>query len=221
MPSTRPAAAGADKPGEYGDTSVFGWQIMALKSARMAGLTVSTSVLENAQKWLQMVASGPYGGRYSYQPSREATPTMTAVGMLCRQYMGLDPADPGMLEGKSYLLQNPPGAALMRDCYYWYYATLTMHNFADADWDTWNRKMRRLLIESQEKEGCAAGSWDPERPTIDAWCGRGGRLTVTSFNTLTLEVYYRYLPLFKTNAAQRDAGAGMGFVKPAEPKTEN
>jgi hypothetical protein len=126
-----------------------------------------------------------------------------------------------MLEGKNYLLQNPPGTGLMRDCYYWYYATLTMHNFADADWDAWNRKMRRLLIESQEKEGCAAGSWDPERPTIDAWCGRGGRLTMTSFNTLTLEVYYRYLPLFKTNAAQRDGGTGMGFVKPAEPKAEN
>ena len=40
-----------------------------------------------------------------------------------------------------------------------------MHNFADADWDAWNRKMRRALIETQVKEGCATGSWDPEKPT--------------------------------------------------------
>ena len=213
---------------EYSDTSVFGWQIMALKSAQLAGIPVSTAVLANAQKWLRIVATGPYSGLYCYQPSREATPTMTAVGMLCRQYTGLNPKDQGMLEGKSYLMQNQPGTSLMRDCYYWYYATLVMHNFLDADWDAWNRNMRRVLIESQEREGCASGSWDPDRPTIDAWGGQGGRLMMTAFNTLTLEVYYRYLPLFQTELLGLDPAVNMGFVKPAEkapekpaePKTE-
>jgi hypothetical protein len=202
------------------DTSVFGWQIMALKSAQLAGIPVSTSVLANAEKWLRAVATGPYSGLYCYQPSREATPTMTAVGTLCRQYMGLGPKEQGMLEAKNYLMQNPPGSSLMRDCYYWYYATLVMHNFLDADWDAWNRKMRRVLIESQEREGCASGSWDPDRPTIDAWGGQGGRLMMTSFNTLTLEVYYRYLPLFKTELLGLDPPTKMGFVKPAEKPAE-
>ncbi len=208
-------------PGSYGDTSVFGWQVMALKSAQMAGLPISTSALDKAQKWLQIVATGPYSGLYRYQPSREATPTMTAVGMLCRQYMGVGPKDPGMLEGKSYLLQNMPDTGPLRDCYYWYYATLVMHNFLDADWDTWNRKMRRVLIDSQahENEGCAEGSWDPDRPTIDAWGGQGGRLMMTSFNTLTLEVYYRYLPLFNTDLSPLEAAA-KADDGPVESKTE-
>jgi hypothetical protein len=48
------------------------------------------------------------------------------------------------------------------------------------------------LIESQVKEGCAAGSWDPDE---DRWGASGGRLMVTSLSALTLEIYYRYLPL--------------------------
>ncbi len=81
-----------------------------------------------------------------------------------------------------------------RNCYYWYYATQVMHHLQNSDWDTWNRQMRRVLIGSQIASGCAAGSWDPTgHPHAD----KGGRLMVTSFNTLTLEVYYRYLPLYK------------------------
>ena len=100
------------------------------------------------------------------------------------------------------------------------FCALVMHNFLDADWDAWNRKMRRVLIESQEREGCASGSWDPDRPTVDAWGGQGGRLMMTSFNTLTLEVYYRYLPLFQTEMLGLGRGADMGFVKPAEKPAE-
>jgi hypothetical protein len=188
-------------PGTPGDTSVTGWQIMALKSAQLAGLPVSSMVLDNAQKWLHSVAKGERMGLFSYQPYREVTPTMTAVGMLCTQYLGIDRNAPSMLEGKAYLLANLPDDKVLRNTYYWYYATLTMHNFAGADWDTWNRKMRRVLIESQDKEGCATGSWDPQEPTVDIWGEQGGRLMTTSFNALTLEVYYRYLPIFRTDSA--------------------
>ena len=41
-------------PGESGDTSVFGWQIMALKSAVLAGLPVESLVFDNGQKWLPL-----------------------------------------------------------------------------------------------------------------------------------------------------------------------
>ncbi len=137
---------------------------------------------------------------YSYQPYQQVTPTLTAVGMLCRQYMGIDPKDPGLLEGKRCLLENLPDNQLARNTYYWYYATQAMHNFADHDWDTWNHKMHRVLIETQVKEGCATGSWDPDRPTADVWGASGGRLMTTSFSALTLEIYYRYLPLFQTDS---------------------
>ena len=113
---------------------------------------------------------------------------------------GMDANDPSMLEGKQYLLENLPDDNLQRDVYYWYYATLVMHNFIDSDWDKWNRPMRKILIRTQCKDGCAEGSWDPERPTLDRWA-QGGRVFETALSTLTLEVYYRYLPLFRVKQA--------------------
>jgi len=193
-------------PGDPGDTSVLGWQVMALKSAQLAGIGVDTNCLESSRKWLNSVAKGEHGGLFSYIPYKEVTPTMTSVGLLCFQYLGDDRDDPRMIEGRQYLLQNLPDNGSMRNSYYWYYGTLVMHNFLGPQWDAWNRQMRRVLIESQEREGCATGSWDPENPTTDTWGPQGGRLLTTCFATLTLEVYYRYLPLFQFSSPQQRQG---------------
>ena len=137
-----------------------------LKKRQLAGIAVNSFVFDNAKKWFHSVAKGEHMGLYSYQPYDEVTPTRTAIGMLCTQYLGIDPKDPAMLEGKQYLLENLPDEQIMRNSYYWYYATLAMHNFGGPEWDAWNRKMRRVLIQSQEKQGCATGSWDPLEPTL-------------------------------------------------------
>jgi hypothetical protein len=84
-----------------------------------------------------------------------------------------------------------------------------MHNMADKDWDAWNRKMRKILVASQAREGCATGSWDPDKPSRDAWGPQGGRIMMTSLACLTLEVYYRYLPLYKLDKPEE--------IKPAGP----
>ena len=55
-----------------------------------------------------------------------------------------------------------------------------MHNVPGYEWDTWNRKMRKLLIDTQDKKGCAEGSWDPVLPAKDAWGDAGGRIMMTS-----------------------------------------
>jgi hypothetical protein len=207
-------------PGEDGDTSVVGWQVMALKSAQMAGLSVNPRAFEGAKQYLKSCSKGNYGGQFSYQPDRAATPAMTAVGLLCYQYMGSKPADPMLVEGQRYMMANmPEKMENPRDLYYWYYATQVMHNMMGPDWDTWNRKMRKTLIETQSKEGCAMGSWDPNSPTGMTWSGPGGRLMATSLSALTLEVYYRYLPLFKLDAelAAKPAAAPAAAPPPAAP----
>ncbi len=187
-----------------GDTSVLGWQVMALKSAQMAGLGVNSVTLENPRKWLASVATGRNQGLFRYQPYRAEDRSMTAVGQLCLQYMGSAPDDPQLLEGKHYLMGNLPDTG-NRDIYYWYYATLVLHNYLDADWDKWMRAMRRVLVNTQASDGCGTGSWDPELPTMDAWGNAGGRLYMTSLSVLTLEVYYRYLPLFGGNRSLLDS----------------
>ena len=63
-------------------------------------------------------------------------------------------------------------------------------------WDFWNKGttgkngMRDILIERQEKDG----SWNPQG---DGHAGAGGRIMQTSLSLLTLEVYYRHLPLYQ------------------------
>jgi hypothetical protein len=201
-----------------GDTSVFGWQFMALKSGKMAGLLTSSmdNCFELGKKWLDSVGKGASKGLFSYQPPRESSDTMTAVGLLCTQYLGAHYSDPRILEGTKFLMANMPNAANGK-VYYWYYATQVMHNQPGPDWDKWNRQMRTVLIKSQCGDaGCANGSWDPMKG-MPEWAAQGGRLMMTSLAALTLEVYYRYLPLYKEMGGGGNVLADLDVLTAASP----
>jgi hypothetical protein len=209
------------KPGDPGDTSVVGWQLMALKSGQMAKLQVNQATLDGVQnKWLPSVGKGDYAGIYRYQPEREGfLPSMTAVGLLCKEYLGCAKADPGLNEGIDYLMKHMPDADKARNIYYWYYATQTIHHVLGDRWDKWNRAMRKILVETQVKgNGCDAGSWDYRKPSADAWGNAGGRLMVTSLSCLTLEVYYRHLPLHDLDKEGPVKGKDSGKKKGGEKK---
>ena len=176
------------KPTTVGDTSVVGWQLMGLKSAQMAGLPVPPVTLTKSKKFLGSVSKGKAGGLFSYMPEGGPTPAMSAVGLLCNQYSGMKRTDPAMIEGMNYVMSNLGGAK--NDSYFLYYATQVMHNLPGPEWDTWNRNARKHLISTQVKQGCAAGSWPVSGHTA-------GPIMSTSIHALTLEVYYRYLPLYQ------------------------
>jgi len=189
------------EPRTDGDTSVAGWQIMALKSGQMAGLSVDSKALEGARKWLKSASGGNYGGLFGYVSKNPTTTTMTSVGLLCSQYLGVRRGDPLLSEGVAYLMANLPDNKT-RNLYYWYYATQVLHNVPGPEWDVWNRRMRRALIETQVQEGCAQGSWNVTQQGVTAsdYTQSGGRIMSTSLACLTLEVYYRFLPLYKLDA---------------------
>jgi hypothetical protein len=173
--------------------SVTGWFVMALQSARMAGLEVPSPTLERASKFLDEVARDG-GSRYAYRIRDGATLTLTAEGLLCRMYLGWERSDPRLQNGVQYLLQNLPTWD-EQNVYYWYYATQVMHHMEDSPWRIWNGEMRKMLPEKQVKRGRERGSWDPNN---DRWGGEGGRLYTTCLSLYVLEVYYRHLPLYKT-----------------------
>jgi hypothetical protein len=87
-----------------------------------------------------------------------------------------------------------------RDTYYWYYATQVMFHVGGERWKRWNDKLHPLLVSSQIRTGPMAGSWDPNNPLPDRWAPHAGRLYVTTLNLLSLEVYYRHLPLYVETA---------------------
>ena len=180
-------------PGERrGDTSVVGWQLMALQSARAARLTVNEETFELSGHFLDSVQSQD-GALYAYQPRNRPTHVMTAEALLCRIYLGWNQEDRALMEGMQWLADNHMPSSREPNIYYWYYATQAFHHVGGSLWDQWNLRMRDILVDTQEKSGRNAGSWEPRGEHASA----GGRVYMTSLAVCSLEVYYRHLPIFR------------------------
>jgi hypothetical protein len=180
-------------PKSAGDTSVMGWQILALRSAQAAGLQIPGRVFELASGYLDTAQTDDVGGLYAYMPNnRSHTPAMTAEGLLCRQYTGWRKGEAGFSVGSRYLLSNLPHRD-RPNIYYWYYATQVLHHLGGDDWRTWNERIRETLIEMQETQGHVAGSWTP----VGGHANRGGRVYMTALAICTLEIYYRHAALYE------------------------
>jgi hypothetical protein len=173
------------------DTSVTGWFVMALTSARMAKLDVPTTTLDRVRKFLDSVSPDD-GSTYAYQDRRGATPAMTAEALLCRQYLGWPREEPSLRRGVEYLSDYQINWR-RPNVYHWYYATQVMHHMGGDAWVKWNKVMRQRVPANQVHAGREKGSWNPDR---DQWGSSGGRLYMTCLSTYMLEVYYRHLPLY-------------------------
>ncbi|MBI4586847.1 MAG: terpene cyclase/mutase family protein [Planctomycetes bacterium] len=202
------------KPGKN-DTSVTGWMVLALKTAKNARLGLPQERFEEALKgalvWLDRatsIATGKTGyespgdegsalkGEHPepYPYSKELS-CMTAVGVLCRLFAGQSRSDPIVKRGVDILLKEPPrwvepgGRGLSKiNFYYWYYGSYALFQFGGKPWKDWNEGMQSALISTQRRGGDEDGSWDP----IDEWGKAGGRVYATALGAMTLEVYYRY-----------------------------
>lgn len=177
-----------------GDMSLFGWQLMALKSAQGAGIPTPSKVRQKMVDFLKTSARGKNGGLAGYRQSAQVSASMTAEALFCRQMLGVGRETPSSVEAATFLLSPRNAPARQRiDLYYWYYGSLAMMQFGGAEWDQWNIRVRDLLISEQEHDGENAGSWPPRDP----WSGYGGRIYATAMATMCLEVYYRYMPIYE------------------------
>ncbi|HOX05102.1 MAG TPA: terpene cyclase/mutase family protein [Planctomycetota bacterium] len=182
------------------DTSVTGWFVMQLKSAKIAGLKVDGAGFQGAGKFLDEVSSSD--GWFGYTGRQKGLQGMTAVGMVCRQFMGAPADDPALKKCAGNLqktLPSWPGGG-RTSYYYWYYGTLAMFQMGGESWKAWNEPLKKTLVSNQCKGGPMDGSkddkdgsWDPKFDQDDQ---RAGRVYSTAVGALCLEVYYRYLPMY-------------------------
>jgi hypothetical protein len=177
------------QPQTPGDTSVTGWQLMALKSARMADLLVPQPVFAGASRFLDSMQTEE-GARYGYT-SAGSQPTMTAIGLLCRMYLGWQKENPALRQGIEDLAARGPST---NDLYYAYYATQVMRQWGGPAWQKWNDGMRDPLIALQSAQGHETGSWFIDKGEVGSRVG--GRLYCTCLAAMILEVYYRHMPLY-------------------------
>jgi len=185
-----------------GDTSILGWVVMALKSAREVGIPIANqeSLEKGSIEWLDRVSAGRYKGLARYQPWDEPTPTMTAEAWVCRQFLGIGGPGPSSSEAAAHLLEHESDRG-ETNVYYWYYATLAMYQHGGQPWRRWNDRLRDRLVNLQRKSGHQTGSWDPDDSVYGA---RGGRIYCTALAALSLEVYYRYLRLYDEPSLAED-----------------
>ena len=69
---------------------------------------------------------------------------------------------------------------------------MVLNHFDGPSWPVWNQSLRDRLIDEQATQGHESGSWYYEHAHSEI----GGRLYNTCMVLLTLEVYYRYMPLY-------------------------
>jgi hypothetical protein len=199
------------KKGKAGrnDTSVSGWNLMALKSAKIAGLKVDHAGFQGCMRWLE-AATRRSDGRCAYAGTVTAarkgngSMAMCAAGVLMRQFMGVQRDDPILQKAAVTMGKHQPiweaGNPRSVNFYYWYYGTLCMFQMGGKHWTQWNKNMKKSLVDNQRKGGPmdgsandVDGSWDP---IGGGHVPRGGRVFSTALGALSLEVYYRYLPVY-------------------------
>jgi len=183
------------------DVSVTGWVIMGLKSAKNAGIEVPDEVFTKATQYLWRMYS-PQGG-FGYS-SPATTPSTSAAGALCMQFMGRGAehrlkAVYENLVGTNVGWNEEKGNWLL---YQWYYTTQAMFQAADPYWPVWNKKFRDQYVKNQAKDG----HWDAP-PNSGNNEKKFAPVYSTTLAILTLEVYYRYLPMYQILEQQKAAPA--------------
>ena len=195
-------------PGQEGDISHTGWFVMQLKSAKVAGLQVDGASFQGGMNFvnkllgkdtgksvyeLSQVSSANYGGGMGDQSSARRT----AISQVCRLFMGVPRDDELLQKGNKWVLACKPEWD-KADFYGLYYGTLATFQIGGQSWKEWNEAMKPMLLDHQRKggpmDGSAQdvdGSWD-----ADKGCWECGRLFSTALGALSLEVYYRYLPMY-------------------------
>ncbi|MHC4176819.1 MAG: prenyltransferase/squalene oxidase repeat-containing protein, partial [Planctomycetota bacterium] len=95
------------EPRQKGDTSVVGWQIMALKSGHMSYLRVPPVTVKRASQFLDSVQAN-YGANYGYTAPAGNRDATTAIGLLCRMYLGWKKEHPGLQRGVQWISDLGP-----------------------------------------------------------------------------------------------------------------
>jgi hypothetical protein len=169
------------------DVSVTICQVMALRSARNAGIKVPRTVIDNAVRYVRECQNPDGGFRYMRTLGASGWPR-TAAGVATLFYAGVYDDD-SIPRGLAYVRRSasPDGGGPASQPYYFYghyYAAQAMYLAGGEWWKDWWPKIRRELVDHQRFDG----SWtDPQ------W----GQPLGTSMALIIMQMPKRYLPIFQ------------------------
>lgn len=178
------------------DLSVTIWQLMALRSAKNAGLKVPSSAIEEAIGYLRRSYWSSLDERgeplrkvsgFAYQPGGHPDYATTAAGLLAMQVCG-QYESPFVKGAADWLLENEPQKQKKFFFYGTYYYAQGMYQRGEEHSTTAREKVESLLLGMQKGSG--------------SWQGSGseaghGEVYSTTMAILALAVKYHYLPIYQ------------------------
>jgi hypothetical protein len=172
------------------DISVTVLQVVALRSAKNAGLDVPQKTLDDAVGYVRRCYR-PEQGAFAYQPGREPGFARTAAAIYSLQVCGLYD-DPMVVKGSQYLLRQ----FKEKDIEWWtygnFYAAPAQYMQGGETWAKYYELVRRALLKRAVSRG-ALTYWDGrvegEREV--------GPIYTTAVNTMILAMPYHYIPLYQ------------------------
>jgi hypothetical protein len=229
------------QPGRGGDTSVLGWQLMPLLAAKDCDLPVDKKVGVGIARFLDQVQDelegdqsygdeyyGPIGCKYAYDVTKKQfTNATTAIGTLCRMYMGVTTEHPAITTVVGRIAAGGPSPG---DLYYNYYANQVMFQNGGPLWESWQKSLTNLMLQSQTMQGHEKGSWF--FPNGDKGAMKGGRLYCTVMAAMCLSEHFRHLRVAKKlddlvesfkkpNPGEKEAEKKKDDEGAADPEHEN
>lgn len=205
------AAGGWDynmKPSARDDTSYMGWCAQALKAAKLCGIEnegLEPAMMKAVLGFKKNYGVNANGGYFGY--TEPADHGLTGTGALCLQLLGASKSQEvrESLRGLQRATCNWEGGGTYNQNYYWYYITQAKFHEGGAAWNAWNKLFSPTLVKNQTVISKAIedakgnlvdiGFWDMTKELSGY---TDGAVMNTCLATLQLQVYYRYLPTFKT-----------------------
>ena len=165
------------------DLSVTITQIMALRSARNAGLSVPKQTIDRAISYVRRCQNPEDGGfRYMLRSGGSAY-ARSAAGVASLQYAGVYDDD-AVRDGLDYLTQAQ-GTAQRSGHYHYgcYYAAQAMFLAGGDHWSKGFGPMRDQILERQQADG--------------SWTSSHGEAYATAMSLIVLQMPNRLLPIFQ------------------------
>jgi len=191
------------------DTSMTGWCVYALASARASGVPIDKDAIKasmlGATAWIDKMtdpdtgqagynqkgglSARPEGLQNKFPPAQSQS--MTASAVATRIHAGQSPRRDSIRKGLKLMLARAPNwnrDTGSTDFYYWFWATRACIAAGGQEWERWDTALKAALLKHQHRKGSGArtGSWDPVGP----WGPDGGRVYSTAILALTLQSYY-------------------------------
>ncbi len=165
------------------DISVTICQVMALRAARNAGLTVPKSTIDRAVRYVRNSQNADGGFRYMLDSGSSAF-ARSAAGVAALQYAGEYDAEE-IDRGIEYVMGYLPGKGEHVSHYFYgqYYAAQAMFIRGGEAWQVWWPAIRRELLGSQAVEGF--------------WRSQAGNEYGTAMALIIMQIPNRLLPIFQ------------------------